>query len=52
MEIHIIDSGANPGGVGEPSLPLVVPTYTLGNVIFAATGVKVRKLPLDLENIV
>ncbi len=50
MEIHIIDSGANPGGVGEPGLPPVAPA--LGNAIFAATGIRVRKLPLDLTNIV
>jgi isoquinoline 1-oxidoreductase subunit beta len=49
MEIHIIDSGANPGGVGEPGLPPVAPA--LGNAIFAATGIRVRKLPLDLTNI-
>jgi isoquinoline 1-oxidoreductase subunit beta len=49
MEIHIIDSGANPGGVGEPGLPPVAPA--LGNAIFAATGIRVRKLPLDLSNI-
>lgn len=49
MEIHIIDSGANPGGVGEPGLPPIAPA--LGNAIFAATGVRVRKLPLDLENV-
>ena len=29
MEIHIIDSGANPGGVGEPGLPPIAPA--LGN---------------------
>ncbi len=50
MEIHIIDSGANPGGVGEPGLPPVAPA--LGNAIFAATGIRIRKLPFDLTNIV
>jgi isoquinoline 1-oxidoreductase subunit beta len=49
MEIHIIDSGAIPGGVGEPGLPPIAPA--LGNAIFAATGIRVRKLPLDLNNI-
>lgn len=49
MEIHIIDSGANPGGVGEPGLPPIAPA--LGNAIFAATGVRVRKLPVDLEHV-
>lgn len=49
MEIHIIDSGANPGGVGEPGLPPIAPA--LGNAIFAATGKRIRKLPFDISNI-
>ena len=49
MEIHIIDSGMVPGGVGEPGLPPVAPA--LGNAIFAASGIRLRKLPFDLENI-
>ena len=49
MEIHIIDSGANPGGVGEPGLPPIAPA--LGNAIFAATGKRIRKLPFDLNNL-
>jgi len=49
MEIHIIDSGAVPGGVGEPGLPPIAPA--LGNAIFAATGKRLRKLPFDINNI-
>ncbi len=49
MDIHIIDSGAAPGGVGEPGLPPIAPA--LGNAIFAATGIRVRKLPVDLDNL-
>jgi isoquinoline 1-oxidoreductase subunit beta len=49
MEIHIIDSGENPGGVGEPGLPPIAPA--LGNAIFAATGKRIRKLPFDVNNI-
>ncbi|GAB3513409.1 xanthine dehydrogenase family protein molybdopterin-binding subunit [Emticicia fontis] len=49
MEIHIIDSGANPGGVGEPGLPPIAPA--LGNAIFAATGKRIRKLPFDITNL-
>lgn len=49
MEIHIVDSGANPGGVGEPGLPPIAPA--LGNAIFAATGKRIRKLPFDINNI-
>jgi isoquinoline 1-oxidoreductase beta subunit len=50
MEIHIVDSGANPGGVGEPGLPPIAPA--LGNAIFAATGKRMRKLPFDITNLV
>lgn len=49
MEIHIVDSGAVPGGVGEPGLPPIAPA--LGNAIFAATGKRIRKLPFDINNI-
>jgi isoquinoline 1-oxidoreductase beta subunit len=49
MEIYIVDSGANPGGVGEPGLPPIAPA--LGNAIFAATGKRMRKLPFDINNL-
>lgn len=47
MEIHIVNSGEKPGGVGEPGLPPVAPA--LANAIFAATGKRLRKLPIDLN---
>ncbi|WP_421799345.1 molybdopterin cofactor-binding domain-containing protein [Haliscomenobacter sp.] len=49
MEIHIVNSGEVPGGVGEPGLPPVAPA--LANAIFAATGKRLRKLPIDLNNV-
>jgi isoquinoline 1-oxidoreductase beta subunit len=49
IEIHIVDSGAAPGGVGEPGLPPIAPA--LGNAIFAATGKRQRKLPFDINNL-
>ena len=49
MEIHIVNSGEVPGGVGEPGLPPVAPA--LANAIFAATGKRLRKLPIDLNEV-
>ena len=49
MDIHIVNSGAQPGGVGEPGLPPVAPA--LANAIFAATGKRLRKLPIDLSEV-
>ena len=44
VDVHIIESDAPPGGVGEPGLPPIVPALT--NAIFAATGTRVRELPI------
>lgn len=45
MNIHIVENTAPPGGVGEPGLPGFAPA--LCNAIFAATGKRVRELPLS-----
>jgi isoquinoline 1-oxidoreductase beta subunit len=44
VDVHIIPSDAPPGGVGEPGLPPILPALT--NAIFAATGKRVRELPI------
>jgi isoquinoline 1-oxidoreductase beta subunit len=44
VEVHIVPSTAAPGGIGEASTPGVVPA--VANAIFAATGKRVRKLPI------
>jgi isoquinoline 1-oxidoreductase beta subunit len=44
IEVHIIPSQEKPTGVGEPSVPPVAPA--LANAIFAATGQRVRRLPI------
>jgi isoquinoline 1-oxidoreductase beta subunit len=47
IEIHIITSSEAPGGMGEPGTSCVAPAIT--NAIFAATGKRLRKLPIDSD---
>ncbi|HLV77075.1 MAG TPA: molybdopterin cofactor-binding domain-containing protein, partial [Marinobacter sp.] len=42
--VDIVDSEADPTGVGEPGVPPVIPA--LGNALFALTGKRQRRLPL------
>ncbi len=44
IEVHLIDSADLPGGVGEPGTPVAAPA--LVNSLFAATGERVRRLPI------
>ncbi len=43
-DIHFINSGAYMGGIGEPGVPPAAPA--LANALFAATGKRVRNLPI------
>jgi isoquinoline 1-oxidoreductase subunit beta len=45
IEVHIAQSSDPPGGMGEPGTSAIVPAIT--NAIFAATGKRLRKLPID-----
>ena len=47
---HILDSDASPNGAGESGLPTVAPA--LANAIFDLTGKRVRKLPIDMDNVI
>jgi len=44
IRVHLVPSEAKPGGIGEPGVPPVAPA--LSNAIFAATGRRIRSLPV------
>jgi isoquinoline 1-oxidoreductase beta subunit len=47
--IYIVESSAPPAGVGEPGVPPFAPA--LCNAIFAATGKRIRELPISKANL-
>jgi isoquinoline 1-oxidoreductase subunit beta len=49
VDAYVVDSTAAPGGIGEPATALVAPAVC--NAIFAATGRRVRSLPLSRHNL-
>jgi isoquinoline 1-oxidoreductase beta subunit len=44
VEVHIVPSAEPPTGVGEPGVPPLAPA--LANALFAATGKRIRTLPI------
>ena len=45
VEVYIIPGKGEPGGMGETAVPPLAPA--IGNAIFAATGKRIRRLPID-----
>ncbi len=49
IEVHIVKSTEKMGGIGEPGVPPLAPA--VANAVFAATGARVRRLPLTPQNV-
>jgi isoquinoline 1-oxidoreductase beta subunit len=47
IEVHIVNSEEEPGGVGEASVPPIAPA--VANALFAATGKRLRSLPISVS---
>jgi isoquinoline 1-oxidoreductase beta subunit len=47
IEVHLIASGETPGGIGETGVTAGPPA--LGNALYAATGIRLRRLPVDRD---
>jgi isoquinoline 1-oxidoreductase beta subunit len=50
IETHIVENNEKSGGIGEPGVPCTAPA--IANAVFAATGKRIRKLPIRLTEAV
>jgi isoquinoline 1-oxidoreductase beta subunit len=50
IDVHLIRNGEPPGGIGETGTTAAVPA--LRNAIYAATGVALRRMPIDRKLLV
>jgi isoquinoline 1-oxidoreductase subunit beta len=50
VDVHIVTSTENPGGIGEAGVPAIAPAVC--NAVFAATGKRIRRLPIRAEELV
>ena len=49
MEVHLVESREEPGGIGEPGTATIAPAVV--NAIFALTGKRLRKLPINTDEL-
>ena len=49
VHVHLVQNESPPAGVGEPGVPPLAPA--LCNAIFAATGQRIRRLPLSRHDL-
>jgi isoquinoline 1-oxidoreductase beta subunit len=47
IDVHLVQNTEAPGGIGEPGTSAIVPA--VANAIFAATGKRLRKMPVDAK---
>jgi isoquinoline 1-oxidoreductase beta subunit len=50
IEVKIVASGDALGGIGEPGVPPIAPA--VANAVFAATGVRLRRLPMKPQTVI